>query len=123
MKTSTERILNLCQPYINQVTDMNLLSTQLLQFAETINDYFYELYLCEINQEINALPEQMDACKNILMFFKHKMVTKRCNQIDQLETDWWPKTHSDVGVMPKISKYRFPFRMLASNPLKNILGE
>lgn len=125
LKTSTEKIVALCKPYVDQLTDTKLLAKSLVKFLDQANEYFYELYQCvvEILQEINELPTEMEWWSHILVFLQHKMVTKRCNRIGQEETDRWLKTQADFGMLPKIAKYRFPIRMLVMGPLKNILGE
>lgn len=64
----------------------------------------------------------MELWANMLLFLKHKMVTKRRNRAGQIEMDWWLKSQPDIGVLPKIAKYRFPFMPLVQEPLKNILG-
>lgn len=81
------------------------------------------MYLCvlEMLSSIKALPKEMNLWSSILLFLKHKMTTKRRNRANQLEMDWWLKSQSDVGVLPKIAKYRFPFKPIVEEPLKNIL--
>lgn len=124
VKVSTEKMRSLCEPYINLITDVKYFATKLYEFLDTINSYFYELYLCiiDILTQINALRKEMELWSNILLFLKHKMVTKRLKRVSQIETDWWLKSQADSGALPKISRYRFPFRMLITEPLKNILG-
>lgn len=124
VKTSAEKIYALCQPYIKLVSDVKYFATKLYEFLETINSYFYELFLCVIDilKQINALREDMELWSNILQFLKHKMITKRSKRVSQIETDWWLRSHTDAGILPKIAKYRFPFRMLITEPLKNVLG-
>lgn len=61
--------------------------------------------------------------RDILSFLKHKMTTKRRNRAGQIETDWWLKSQLENGVLPKISKYRFPFHPIVEQPLKNILDD
>lgn len=125
IKVSADKIRSLCQPYIDQLADTKLLAAKLYEFIATINSYFYELYLCviEILTQNNLLPKDMELWSHILLFLKHKMVTKRSKRIGQIETDWWLKIQNDTGVMPKIARYRFPFQMLITQPLKDILGK
>lgn len=112
----------MCQPYIEKIKNLELLALKLLNFMDTINFYFYELYLCiiEILCSINMVPSDKEGWKNILLFLKHKKVTKR-RRNGQTEIDLCLK--SEMGVLPKISKYRFPFKLIVQEPLKNILGK
>lgn len=89
-----------------------------------INIYFYELYLCviEILMFFDAAPKQMETWMNILHFLRHKMVTRRCNRAGQLETDMWMKSQKDNGMLPKIARYRLPFKPIVEHPLKDILS-
>ncbi|XP_055841706.1 uncharacterized protein LOC129908902 [Episyrphus balteatus] len=123
MKNSVEEIRNLCQPYINEIKNTELLASKLLNFMSEINYYFYEHYLCviEILNYINELPKEMQLWNCILIFLKHKMISKRRHRPSQMETDWWLKSHSEIGVLPKISKYRLPFMPIVQQPLKDIL--
>lgn len=61
--------------------------------------------------------------KTILSFLKHKMIIRRRKQPGQKETDAWLKSKNDTGVLPKIAKYRFPFKPIVQEPLKTILGK
>lgn len=124
VKLSVEKVVAMCQPYLSHLTETKLLAAKLLKYIATINPYFYEMYLCiiEILNQINELPPSMEKWSNILQFLKHKMVTKRSNRINQAETDSWLKSQPDAGIMPKISKFRFPFWNLVQEPLKDILG-
>jgi kinetochore-associated protein 1 len=125
IKTSVEEITAICQPYVNEISKRELLNTELRKFAESINFYFYELYLAvfQILQHINCFPRELDLQKNILLFLKNKMTTKRRNRLSQIETDLFLHSQSDAGVLPKIAKYRLPFMPLIKEPLKNILGK
>lgn len=119
-----EKIYALCQPYLNLISDVRYFATKLYEFLETINSYFYELFLSVIHilKQINALRQDMELWSHILQFLKHKMITKRSKRVSQIETDWWLRSQMDGGILPKIAKYRFPFRMLITEPLKNVLG-
>lgn len=125
VKVSAEKIRAQCQPYLDHVTDTKQLASRLYEFLKSINSFFYELYLCiiDILAEIRELRKEMELWKNILLFLKVKMVTKRTKRTNQLETDWWLKTQNDNGVLPKIAKYRFPFQMLIEHPLKDVLDD
>lgn len=114
-----------CAPYLKEITNIPLLAKKLKTFLEEINFYFYELYLAvlEILSEVNAMPDDVKLWSSILQFLKHKMTTKRRHKASQIETDWWLQSQCDVGVLPKISKYRFPFMPIVREPLKTILGK
>lgn len=122
---SAEKIRLLCDPYLAQVSDFKLLSTQLYEVINAINPYFYELYLCILNilTEIKELRGQVQQWNHILLFLKHKMVKKRERRVGPFEADWWIKKQGESTVMPKISKYRLPFLMVAMEPLKEFLGK
>lgn len=125
VKTSASQMKALCQPYIEKISNLELLASSLLDFMDTINFYFYELYLCilEILHSINMIPNDKKCWENILLFLKHEKVTKRRpnHGISQKETDFCFK--SEMGMLPKISKYRFPFKLVVQEPLKNVLGK
>lgn len=125
VKVSAEKIRAQCQPYLDHVTDTKQLASRLYEFLDSVNSYFYELYLCiiDILAEIRVLRKEMELWSNILLFLKMKMVTKRTKRSSQIETDWWLKTQNDSGVLPKIAKYRFPFQMLIDHPLKDVLDD
>lgn len=124
VKVSVEKIQALCQPYIEQIIDTKALAERLYMFVDSINPYFYELYLCvvQILTDIRELRKDMVKWANILEFLKFKMVGKRAKRIGQLETDWWLKTHGE-SVMPKISKYRLPFACFNELPFQEFLGK
>lgn len=60
---------------------------------------------------------------DILSFLKYEMITKRRNNPGQIETDLWLKSKFETVVLPKISKYRFPFKPIVQGPLKLILDD
>lgn len=124
MRTSAQKIRSICQPYIDRINDNTYFASQLYEFIATINSYFYELYLCviEILTEIRKLKSTMKLWTNILLFLKHKMIGKRNVCGGQMETDWWLQK-SETGILPKIAKYRFPFKMIIEKPLKDLLDE
>lgn len=125
VKVTADKIRAQCQPYLDHVTETKQLASRLYDFLESINSYFYELYLCTIDilTEIRALRKDMELWSHILLFLRMKMVTKRTKRTSQMETDWWLKTQNDSGVLPKIAKYRFPFQMLIDHPLKDVLDD
>lgn len=121
---SPDKIRAICEPYLAQVNDFKLLSAQLYDIINAINPYFYELYLCILNilTEIKELRGQVQQWNHILLFLKHKMVKKRERRINAFEMDWWIKKQGESIVMPRISKFRLPFLMVAMEPLKEFLG-
>lgn len=124
VNTSPEKIRALCQPYLAQVTDIKSLSAHLYEILNTINPYFYELFLCIMNilSDINELRTEVQQWTHILLFLKHKMVKKRERRVGQFETDWWIRKLGESTVMPKISKYRLPFLMVVTESLQDFLG-
>ncbi|KAM7360055.1 kinetochore component rough deal isoform 2-T2 [Cochliomyia hominivorax] len=123
MITTVESIRSLCQPYINEIKNTDLLTSKLKQFIDEIHIYFYELYLCviEILLHFDAVPKEMQVWSSILHFLKHKMTSRRRNRPGQLETDMWFESQKEIGVLPKISRYRLPFKPIVEQPLKDIL--
>lgn len=124
IKTPVDTMINMCKSYIDELDGTEILAAELINYVASINFYFYELYLCviEILTYIDRLPDSMAQWQSILLFLKHKMVTKRRNRISQMETDSWLKSHVEVGALQTIAKYRFPFKAIIEEPLKNILG-
>ncbi|KAH8382179.1 hypothetical protein KR009_002128 [Drosophila setifemur] len=123
MLSSAQEMRDMCQPYINEIKNVELFTSKLKQFIEEINIYFYELYMCVINilMFFDAAPKEMEIWTNILHFLRHKMITRRRNRPGQLETDVWLKSQKENGVLPKISRYRLPFKPIVEQPLKDIL--
>lgn len=121
---SPEKIRSLCEPYLAQVSDFKLLSAHLYDILNTINPYFYELFLCILNilTEIKELRSEVQQWNHILLFLKHKMIKKRERRVGQFETEWWIKKQGESTVMPKISKYRLPFLMVVTESLQDFLG-
>lgn len=121
---SAEKIRSLCEPYLAQVSDFKLLSSYLYEIINTINPYFYELFLCILNilAEIKELRAEVIQWSHILLFLKHKMGKKRERRVGQFETEWWIKKQGESTVMPKISKYRLPFLMVVTESLQDFLG-
>lgn len=125
IKTNIEELKDLCMTYIEELSSTDQLVNELVTLMDSINSYFYELFMCVIDilVDLNRLPHEMELWRSVLLFLKHKMTTKRRNRIGQNETDAWLKTQEEVGVMPAIAAYRFPFRSIVLDPLKNILGK
>ncbi|XP_017060303.1 uncharacterized protein LOC108100776 [Drosophila ficusphila] len=123
MLSSAQEMRDMCQPYINEIKNVELFISKLKQFIEEINIYFYELYMCVIDvlMYFDSAPKEMEIWKNILHFLRHKMITRRRNRPGQVETDMWLKSQRENGVMPKISRYRLPFKPIVEQPLKDIL--
>lgn len=123
--TSPEKLRALCEPYLNKVTDIKLLSTHLYEVINAINPYFYELFLCVLSilTEIGELRTEVQQWTHILLFLKHKMVKKRERRVAQFETDWWIRKQGESTIMPKISKYRLPFLMIVTESLTDFLGK
>ncbi|XP_037945657.1 uncharacterized protein LOC119678077 [Teleopsis dalmanni] len=121
--SSADEILKSCQMYINEIKNTKLLTAKLQQFIKDINIYFYELYLCviEILSFIDAVPQEMQVWSNILHFLRHKMKKRRRNRPGQLEMDMWLQSQKEIGILPKIARFRLPFLPLVENPLQDIL--
>ena len=86
VKSSVEDIKKLCAPYLNEITNIDLMATKLQAMLPDFNFYFYELYLVVIDmlEQINNLPDAMKLWRNMLLFLKFKMTTKRINRIGQV---------------------------------------
>lgn len=112
-----EKVLALCHPYFIYLTDTKYLAERLIAYIDTINTYYYELYLCVIHilMRINQLPASMGKWSRILLFLKHKMMTRRTKYFSQTESDWWLNEQNDGGILPKIAEFRFPFRHLLTD--------
>ncbi|XP_017846001.1 uncharacterized protein LOC108602401 [Drosophila busckii] len=123
MLSNVREMRDMCQPYINEIQNVELFTSQLKQFIDEINIYFYELYLCviEILTLFSAAPKAMETWTNILHFLRHKMITRRRNRASQLETDMWMQSQKDTGVLPKMARFRLPFKPIVEKPLKDIL--
>ncbi|EDV52945.1 uncharacterized protein LOC6554740 [Drosophila erecta] len=123
MQSSAQEMRDMCQPYINEISNVELFTSKLKHFIDGINIYFYELYMCVINilMYFDSAPKEMEIWMNILHFLRHKMITRRRNRPGQVETDMWLKSQRENGVMPKISRYRLPFKPIVEQPLKDIL--
>lgn len=125
MRLVPEKVVAMCMPYLRPLEDLKLLTQKLEAFIETINPYFYELYLAVIGilQAINKLPANMQPWTQILEFLKLQMVTRRENYVGQTESDWWLKEQAENGILPQIASYRFPFPKLIKEDIKAVLGK
>lgn len=124
IQNSPDKIRSLCDPYLAQVTDFKSLSNCLYDILNTVNPFFYELFLCILNilSEIKEIRTEVVQWNHILLFLKHKMMKKRERRVGQFETEWWIKKQGESTVMPKISKYRLPFLMVVTESLQDFLG-
>ncbi|KAJ6638667.1 Kinetochore-associated protein 1 [Pseudolycoriella hygida] len=124
-KNSIERLCNLCEIYINELTSHDHLVKELINFTKTINFYFYEIFLCVIHilQQIKVLQPDMNWWLGILRLMKHKMIGKRRSQTGQLENETWLAFNPSSGVPPPISKYRIPFLLAVNKTLEEILRD
>lgn len=75
----------------------------------------------EVLIHFDAAPKEMQIWSSILHFLKHKMTTRRRHRPGQLETDMWFELQKEIGVLPKIARYRLPFKPIVEQPLKDIL--
>ncbi|EDV30384.2 uncharacterized protein Dana_GF22970 [Drosophila ananassae] len=121
--SSAQEMREMCQTYINEIKNVELLTSKLKLFIEEINIYFYELYMCVVNilMYFDAAPKEMEIWTNILHFLRHKMISRRRSRPGQMETDMWLKSQKENGVLPKIARYRLPFKAIVEQPLKDIL--
>uniref|UniRef100_A0A1A9Z6W9 Uncharacterized protein n=1 Tax=Glossina pallidipes TaxID=7398 RepID=A0A1A9Z6W9_GLOPL len=123
MLSNVEQIRTQCQPYIEKVKNTDLLTSELKLFIKEIHIYFYELYLAVIELLVyfDAVPKEMQIWISILHFLKHKMIMRRRNRPGQCETDLWFASQKEIRVLPKIARYRLPFKSIVEHPLKDTL--
>uniref|UniRef100_A0A1A9US66 Uncharacterized protein n=1 Tax=Glossina austeni TaxID=7395 RepID=A0A1A9US66_GLOAU len=123
MLSNVEQIRTQCQPYIKKVKNTDLLTSELKLFIKEIHIYFYELYLAVIELLVyfDAVPKEMQIWIGILHFLKHKMIMRRRNRPGQCETDLWFASQKEIRVLPKIARYRLPFKSIVEHPLKDTL--
>uniref|UniRef100_A0A1B0GE99 Uncharacterized protein n=1 Tax=Glossina morsitans morsitans TaxID=37546 RepID=A0A1B0GE99_GLOMM len=123
MLSNVEQIRTQCQPYIEKVKNTDLLTSELKLFIKEIHIYFYELYLAVIELLVyyDAVPKEMQIWISILHFLKHKMIIRRRNRPGQCETDLWFASQKEIRVLPKIARYRLPFKSIVEHPLKDTL--
>lgn len=122
--TSVDSILAQCVPLVNEISNVGVFAKRLMKFAESVDSYFYEMYLViiEVLTLRDSLPPEMADWKVMLTFLENKMVTRRRVRPSQAEMEWWSKTQSESSVLPKIAKYRFPFLRLLQSRTET-LGE
>ncbi|XP_067638251.1 kinetochore-associated protein 1 [Eurosta solidaginis] len=123
VSTTVSGISNLCHSYLPAIKNVDMMATRLIQLVKEINIYFYELYLyvIEVLSFFDKMPKEMHIWTSMLHFLKHKMIRRRRNRPGPLETDTWLQSQSEMGVMPKIARFRLPFITIVEQPLKNIL--
>lgn len=124
VKSTVETIRKKCDPYLHEITNMNLLATEMKAYLEVINYYFYEMYLVvlELIEYAKKLSTEHKIFRNVLFLLKHKLTGKRC-PISTEEVEIWQKSQSDNGVLPSIAKYRMPFLPLMEMDLERFLRE
>lgn len=124
IKSTVDSIKKLCEPYMCEITNVELLKKKLISFVKDINFYFYEMYLAVLDmlEYLQNLSMDQKIWRNILLLLKHKLTAKR-RAVGQFETDYWMKTQPEIGVLPNIAKYRLPFKPIIEEPLENILSE
>lgn len=128
VKTSVEQIRKLCMLYLTEITDMTMLAAELEKiFIEVTNVYFYELYLVVIDllEYAKDLSPHYLLYRSILLFLKLNLSFKRRSvETDELED--WIKNHaglSEGSVMPVISNYRLPFKLIIQSRPEYIIGK
>ena len=124
IKSSVEMMRKKCAPYLDKITNMSLLATEMQSFIKEINFYFYEMYLVvlELIEHSKELNTEQIIYRNVLVLLKHKMTGKR-RRNDQSEVEIWQKLQSDNGVLPGIAKYRMPFRPMMEGSPETYLNE
>lgn len=126
IKTTIDSIKKQCQPYIQEITDLPLLALDLENYFKEANDYFYELSLAVLDMMENCRELSMHhkLYRNILLLLKHKLTFKR-RSINGEEYEYWQKTnHSSEGtVLPAISSWRLPFKMIVEGLPENVIGK
>lgn len=113
IKSTVELIRKKCSPYFNEITNTQLLASEMFSFMKEINFYFYEMYLIslELVERHKDLTMEQKIFRNVLFLLKHKMTSKR-RRAEQKEAEAWQKLVSENSVLPGISKYRMPFKPL-----------
>ena len=125
IKTSIENIKKQCMPYIQEITELSNLGTELEQYFKEVNDYFYELSLAILDMIENAqeLSMHYKLYRNILLLLKHKLTFKR-RSIDGEEYEYWIKNYaSESSILPAISSWRLPFKMVIEKNPENVISK
>lgn len=124
IKSSVEMIKKQCEPYLKEITNMDILCSKLMPFIKEINFYFFEMYLVvlELIEYSRELSMDQKIYRNMLLLLKHKLTGKR-RPVGQFEQDYWMKSQPDGGVLPAISKYRLPFKPLIEELPESFLAD
>ncbi|XP_070501724.1 kinetochore-associated protein 1 [Chironomus tepperi] len=125
VKTSIEAIKKHCMPYVQEITEFNTFGTELEQYFKEVNYYFYELSLAILDMIENAkeLSMHYKLYRNILLLLKHKLTFKR-RSIDGEEHEYWIKNYAlESSVLPAISSWRLPFKMIIEGIPENIISK
>lgn len=125
MKVQAEKTVQLARTYLEHLTDVDMLAQSLIAMIDTINPYFYEMYLSIIMllREMDTLPEHMEQWSRILLFLQLKMVRKRRRPVGQVENDWWLDEKHEDGALPKIAEFRFSFKSVLDDEIMAVLGK
>lgn len=121
--STEDEIRKKCTPYVNEITDFQLLANEMQHFIKEINFYFYEMYLyaLELISYLQELTHDMQVHQNILKQLKMIMTEKR-RGIEQIEMDCWLQYQPENSVLPTISKYRVPFKPLMETDPETFIG-
>ena len=124
IKSSVEMIRKKCSPYLDEITNLTLLASEMQHFMKEVNYYFYEMFLVvlELVEHSRTLPAEFIFYRNVLFMLKHNLTGKR-GRYGQNEADAWLKLQPDNGLLPSISKYRMPFIPLMEGKPEDYLNE
>uniref|UniRef100_A0A182K6U4 Uncharacterized protein n=1 Tax=Anopheles christyi TaxID=43041 RepID=A0A182K6U4_9DIPT len=122
---SAESMLALVQPYLAEIDNELLLCSKLNKYMEQANSYFYEQFFCifEILTQYGETKEDIQTWHNILSCMKDQLTGRRRQRPGQAELEAWMRVHSDGDMLPEIAKYRYPFMLILTQPLKTLLKE
>lgn len=109
---------------MSEITNLQLLASELNTFIKEINYYFYEMYLVVLDliDFYKEIPLDQKIYRNILLYLKLNLTTKRRPQ-EQLELENRIKLHPDSTVLPGIAKYRLPFKPMMETDPETFLAE
>lgn len=124
IKTSVDGIRKKCSPYLHELTNMSLLVSEMKQFYNEVNFYFYEMYLVvlELIAYAKDLSTEQLIHRDVLVLLKHEMTSKR-RRIESVEIDEWHSHQRENAVLPGIAKYRLPFITMIASNLLTYVGE